>query len=460
MTDDDKKINEFERSMDGCLGDITPYSAINDFLTDCFLLNDQAQQNNLPRFSVCMWGHAGIGKCVSGDTLVKTQDGTVEIASLFDGIYQEGVYDAPDGLVLADSNGFSPVESLYYSGDKSAIRIKTNFGRRLTGSMIHPVRVLSNEGLIWVKLFDMKVGDFVAIKGCNADVADVCLPSIPDVHPLCKMDFKVPKTMNPDLAYVIGAIIGEGDTISRMRVGMVQSASKPIVNNYKSKFKKVFGIDVKTQHDKRTKDTTNYVCYRKALRNWMGLIGVDYSYSRDKSVPWSVLASSLKSQRAFLKALYEAEGSNEAVGISISSSSKILLEQVSFMLLQWDIESSLSSRTINDKQYWSLLCSGDNGRKLNVLIGFSRSNGKWTKITNNSNLNKGGIPAGWAVSFCTKMKKSHLKAGGKLTKKAIHSAPLNRLYNPKHLSKTVSWETVDKWVAFFKKADKSFFETL
>lgn len=62
MADSDTKLNEFERSMEGCYGQRVTYDDVYDFLDTNLVLNDEAEVAGIPRFSICMWGHAGIGK--------------------------------------------------------------------------------------------------------------------------------------------------------------------------------------------------------------------------------------------------------------------------------------------------------------------------------------------------------------------------------------------------------------
>jgi intein/homing endonuclease len=453
--EDDSK----ETSLDGCYGEKVSYEGLDSFLEDAFASNREAdERGSNERFATCIWGHSGIGKCVSGNTLIKTERGIVPIGSLFLGVTEEGFYPAPDGMMVDTSEGMMPVDQLYYSGVKKAIRIKTNFGRSITGSLIHPLMVASSE-FGWKKLSEVKIGDFLVLNGTKSDVKDVILPEIPTGDARSRKDFTTPKVMNADLAYVIGAIIGEGNTMEVHTVQMTQSKDKPLTVNYLKKFETLFGLKPNGSLDKRTTDTTTYSCNRTILRDWFEMIGVDKAYSREKSVPWSVLQSSLASQRGFLSAIYEAEGSNEDAGIALSSASQLLIQQVSFMLLQWGIQSGISSRFVKGTEYWSLLCGGDHARKLQQLTMFSRATRSWMKIVR-GNPNRGGLPMVLVARILKEMKASHRANGGIITKKAIHTAPLNRLYNLKHAPKIVSQETVDAWASFFSKADPKFKQEL
>ena len=62
MFNSDAKLNEYERSMDGCYGQHVTYDDVHTFLNTNLALNDEAEVDGIPRFSLCLWGHAGIGK--------------------------------------------------------------------------------------------------------------------------------------------------------------------------------------------------------------------------------------------------------------------------------------------------------------------------------------------------------------------------------------------------------------
>lgn len=59
---DDKEINEFERTMEGCYGSQVDYELLGMFIDDCLAANDVTEKSGDSRFSICIWGHSGIGK--------------------------------------------------------------------------------------------------------------------------------------------------------------------------------------------------------------------------------------------------------------------------------------------------------------------------------------------------------------------------------------------------------------
>jgi len=58
----EKKINEQEKTYEGCYGQRVKYDRLLSFITTNFELNDINEQSGQPRFAQCIWGHPGIGK--------------------------------------------------------------------------------------------------------------------------------------------------------------------------------------------------------------------------------------------------------------------------------------------------------------------------------------------------------------------------------------------------------------
>lgn len=65
-----KQTNEKERSYEGCYGSKVSYAGMNQFISDVFEMNREAEKSGIDeRFATCIWGHAGCGKTA----LVKQQ---------------------------------------------------------------------------------------------------------------------------------------------------------------------------------------------------------------------------------------------------------------------------------------------------------------------------------------------------------------------------------------------------
>jgi len=59
---EDKKLNEKDRTFQGCYGQQVSYEMLPKFLDSCFQINFQHEAEKIGRFAHCIWGHAGCGK--------------------------------------------------------------------------------------------------------------------------------------------------------------------------------------------------------------------------------------------------------------------------------------------------------------------------------------------------------------------------------------------------------------
>jgi len=120
----------------------------------------------MPRF--VLGDDTGLGKCVTGDTLIKTSKGLLEISSLNPNITEADTF-APlqeplDVIVRGEKR---PIKSFYYGGVKPTIKIQTRYGYEIEGSQVHPVLVRQKDGTEqWVRLSEVKEGDFICIDKC------------------------------------------------------------------------------------------------------------------------------------------------------------------------------------------------------------------------------------------------------------------------------------------------------
>lgn len=62
MSDDETKLNEKERTWEGCYGSHVSYADVGIFLQANFSLNEAAEKRGTERFATCIWGHSGVGK--------------------------------------------------------------------------------------------------------------------------------------------------------------------------------------------------------------------------------------------------------------------------------------------------------------------------------------------------------------------------------------------------------------
>lgn len=133
-------------------------------------------------------GRPGMGKCVTGDTLIPTEYGMVTIENLKpEGVVgmqdDEGGIFYPLQIHVQTPYGMQETSHFYDSGVKPTKQFQTRAGYKLAGTYVHPVLTLSPAGeKTWKTLAALEPGDYVAIQ--RHDSASEA------VIPLQKIDFK------------------------------------------------------------------------------------------------------------------------------------------------------------------------------------------------------------------------------------------------------------------------------
>lgn len=130
-------------------------------------------------------GPSALGKCVTGDTIIRVDGGITEIKNLdFTDGYLEREY-VVDGLT-----DYVTTSHTYREVCDEVVAIKDNYGSVIKVTKNHPLRVLSKDGVVWKKALDIKEGDVLLSK---------------------KFDSSYFKDIKHDFnAYMYGFVLGDG----------------------------------------------------------------------------------------------------------------------------------------------------------------------------------------------------------------------------------------------------------
>ena len=130
-------------------------------------------------------GPSALGKCVTGDTIIRVDGGITEIKNLeFTDGYLEREYIV-DGLT-----DYVTTSHTYREVCDEVVAIKDNYGSVIKVTKNHPLRVLSKDGVEWKKAIDIKDGDVLLSK---------------------KFDSSYFKDIKHDFnAYMYGFVLGDG----------------------------------------------------------------------------------------------------------------------------------------------------------------------------------------------------------------------------------------------------------
>ncbi len=285
--------------------------------------------------TVAVPGPFGSGKCVSGDTPVIMQDGSIrkieEIFRNYDGgiiSSNEKIIDIPEGVDLfsfKDSRVIKSHSSIIYHGKSdSMISIETRSGRRVRITPVHKlfsVRGDSNISEIMAK--DLKEGDrILSVRKIAIDAEDQTIN-----FSSTDGDHSTPRRMNPDLAVFLAIFLRSG-RINGNKLSLKSHLGERFLSNLVDH---LFGPTVIIE--KPTED--EIFIYSPAILNFVRTIALDQDGR--KIIPESIMTSSDASVSSFVNTILKTSSDGE-----VNFENAETLDQFSYLLARLGLFHTLS----------------------------------------------------------------------------------------------------------------------
>jgi phosphate starvation-inducible protein PhoH/intein/homing endonuclease len=314
-------------------------------------------------------GPAGTGKCLSGDALLLTDRGMVEIGQLAAGTRPDEA--VPIDLTVHGVEGPEPATRLYDGGESDTLKITTRLGYAIETTPEHPLLVLDpEEGLAWRRADALKLGDTLALQRGQRMFGERV--GLGYTSHLGTLDGSKPvhvEALDDHLAYLSGLLVGDGCLTWRNRV-MLCSADAEAVGAFRELAARL-GLHVFP--GTRPYD---HVVASKGLYLLFERMGLSTGIAGTKRIPHAILAAPERFVAAFLSGLFDADGTVERRDgtISYSTVSPTLAAQVHTVLLNFGI---VASRGIKKGRYKGrphlserLTITGAEAERFDELIGF------------------------------------------------------------------------------------------
>jgi ribonucleoside-diphosphate reductase alpha chain len=279
--------------------------------------------------------------CLVGGTLVATDRGLVRLRSLGDpdGPQWQGL----DAHVLTD-DGVRQATKFFVNGLEQTVDVVTARGYRVTGTTRHRVKVVDGETgqWEWRHFSDLRPGDLVplALGQVIGEPQEVVLPPLSEKMTWAgEHHVDVPRTMSPELAELIGYFMGDGSLHSRGLRLCVADGDFDVVEHLSGLAKSLFGIQA------LVRPAPGHVVVELSsvrLAEWWQACGFakrrPAEGHRGKGyvphIPDAVLAANdRETYRAFLRGLFEADGTVVAGYPSWTTSSSSFAAEVQTLLL-------------------------------------------------------------------------------------------------------------------------------
>ena len=290
--------------------------------------------------------------CLTGDTLVATDRGLVRLAELGDP-YGDQWQDLD--LLVSTDEGPRQATKFFVNGEEPTRAIRTEAGYRIQGTLTHRVKVVDAQSGTWVwkRLADIAPGDLLPLQlGILAgEPRQVPLPVLDQAYYAGDRHLQVPNEVNADLAELAGYFMGDGSLHAKGIRLCVSDTDLDVAERLSVLSKELFGLSpVVTQQEGYREVTLQSV---RLARWWQAagfgkiLPGTDHTGKGwVPRVPSAILeANDPAVYAAFLRGLFEADGTVQEGVPSISTAHNSFAGEVRTLLLSLGLATTTRTTT-------------------------------------------------------------------------------------------------------------------
>ena len=353
------------KSLSAAAGDIfggitSQGNGVNYWLDTGFLPLNKAisgsYDNGIPsQRMIEIFGGESCGKCLTADTYLLTEHGMLTIAELFE---REGFKatcvqkNVEHAVKLVNENyDLEPTSHLVWNGRRKTKEITLKTGQTIKATHKHPIRVMSEQGfIVWKKAADIEVGDKLPIMVNTAVFGS--------------------GTLAKEEAELIGYLVADG-ALSNKNSVRFSNSDPEVAARFSSIMHSLYGVEVVSHKARKSNTVDHYVNNTVVRKSIADKYDLDYVVAKDKKVPLCVRTANMAAQVEFLRAYFELEcyiAQNRK--IEVSSASNQLILEVQLMLLNIGVASTITSKFVDEVEYWRLTITGDNFDSFLVCVGF------------------------------------------------------------------------------------------
>ncbi len=284
-------------------------------------------------------GVAGTGKCIAADSLVLTDRGLVEIDALGEDLSPDEA--SPIDVGVHGIQGPEAASHAYFGGIQKTLVVRTRLGYGIEVTREHPLLVRSRAGTLdWRRADELRVGDVVALQrgqrcfGRRTRIDFEYEQNTPQDHS------KVVSLneLDEQLAYFMGILTGDGCLTVRNRI-VLSSVDPEVIDAFRSMADRL-GLHVFLNYN--DSQQPDHVIASSQLYQLLQHLGMSGATAWAKRIPRAILEAPESIVRAFLRGLFDADGSVERESaISLTLTSGRLMREVQILLLNFGIVGSL-----------------------------------------------------------------------------------------------------------------------
>ena len=279
------------------------------------------------------FGEIAQGGCLVPQTLVFTAQGALYLDEIVS--HREPGWQA-HRLTVATDEGQRESRQAYCNGVVPVLRVRTEEGLELTGTPNHKVKVMTAQGPVWRRLDELQAGDAVLVKlGQHQGQRQVLK------HPARQHGNQVmpvlPPVLDEEFAFFLGYLTGDGFVASGdhdHRVGVTVAHSSYLLTEMPALFKRLFGDQIHVHRQQKADDASvTFWVDNRAIKDFLLLNGLDKPSSAQARVPRLIRQSPPEVVSAYLRGLFEADGTLSHGYPLLMSSSETLVREVAVLLI-------------------------------------------------------------------------------------------------------------------------------
>lgn len=274
------------------------------------------------------------GGCLTKDTLINTEKGLLYFDEIAPLSIQRG-WHSYGGIIIKTKDGDNKSCRYFVNGISDILKIRTDCGIHIKGTLFHKLFVFSDNGPEWREFKDVRKGDWViSLINQHSGVVQSLSTSIQKKHFNCVVPEKLPNKIDEDFAFFLGYFLGNGFfTLKGHRFGVTIPDKSYLNIAFVDLCKKLFGSNISVLSMKKKDDqSTTYYISNRIIKEFLTVNGLSKSKSLTASIPQKIRCSPRNIVAAYLAGLFEADGALCHGYPMLTTTSSQLVQEVQTLL--------------------------------------------------------------------------------------------------------------------------------
>ncbi len=277
------------------------------------------------------FGEIAQGGCLLPETLVFTNKGLLRLDEIVNpeiSGWQEHQLSVPT------NEGVKESPRGYNNGIADVLRVHTRDGLSITGTPNHKVKVMTDEGPQWKEIQNLAKGDWILVRLGEHTGKLQALRKPAKKHGNQVMP-ELPGILDEEFAFFLGYLTGDGFVAQGeddRRVGVSVAHNSYLMEEMPALLERLFNVKVHKMQKPNDRSVT-FVVDNRALKEFLLMNGLGKRTSRNVSVPRLIRQSPPNIVGAYLRGLFEADGTLTHGYPTLTTASARLVREASTLLI-------------------------------------------------------------------------------------------------------------------------------